>query len=376
MRTSGQPDPDPAGARSGGPGSWQDLPHGVRPVSSAVEHGRRIPGSGLRRLLRATGKALGFVLKLGVVGWAALAIHYSNLPWAWLRTTLAIGFAAFAIWALWIARTKRARAAFAVVFLLVLAWWITIPPSHDRLWRDDVAVMPRAVIDGDRVHITGVRDFDYRSATDFTPRYETRDVLLSDLTGVDFYISYWMPGPVGHTFVSFIFENAPPLSVSIEIRPESHEGYAPIASMFKQFELIYVVGSERDVVRVRTNFRGEDVYLFRISASPQFARQLFRVYLERINELADRPEFYHLLSNSCTVNIVRYARSAAGGDGRPDIRHYLNGLFDSFLYDIGLIDTTLPLGELRRRSWINEKAHAADDAPDFSERIRESLPPD
>ena len=126
-------------------------------------------------------------------------------------------------------------------------------------------------------------------------------------------------------------------------------------------------------MRVRTNFRKETVFLYRLNASPDNARRLLMVYLKRINELADRPEFYHLLSNSCTINIIRYL-NAAGRRGRFDIRHLLNGLIDSYLYHSGRIDTTLPFDELRRRSQINEAAQAADDASDFSERIRASLP--
>ena len=114
-----------------------------------------------------------------------------------------------------------------VLFLGVVAWWISIRPSHDRNWRPEVAVMPRAVIDGDRVRLTGVRNFDYRSRNDFTVRYEEREILLSHLTALDFYVSYFTEGPVGHTFVSFIFDNAPPLSISIETRPEVGEGFAP-----------------------------------------------------------------------------------------------------------------------------------------------------
>src|SRR5262249_17233026 len=236
----------------------------------------------------------------------------------------------------------------------------------------------RATINGDRVRITGVRNFEYRSLTDFTARWEEREVQLSHLTSVDFFVSYffvshWSGGLVGHTFLSFIFDNAQPLSISIETRPEVDESFNPVGSLFKQFELIYVVGEERDLVRVRTNFRKETVYLYRLNASPDDVRRLFMVYLKRINELADRPEFYHLLSNSCTINIIRYA-NAAGRRGRFDIRHLLNGLIDSYLYHSGRIDTTLPFDELRRRSRINEAAQAADDAPDFSERIRAALP--
>jgi len=208
---------------------------------------------------------------------------------------------------------------------------------------------------------------------DFTVRYEDREVELSHLTGLDFFVSYWSEGLVGHTFLSFIFDNAPPLSISIETRPEVGEGFNPIASLFKQFELIYVVGDERDLVRVRTNYRKETVYLYRLNSSPDDVRGLLMVYLKRINELADRPEFYHLLSNSCTINIIRYM-NAAGRAGRFDIRHLLNGMIDSYLYHSGRVDTTLPFDELRRRSRINEAAEAADDAPDFSDRIRVSLP--
>jgi hypothetical protein len=308
-----------------------------------------------------------------LIAWATLAIYYSNLPWAELRMGLAGAFAAFAIWALWLSRQRWTSVVFIALFIAVVGWWISIDPSHDREWRPEVAVMPRAVVDGDRVRLSGVRNFDYRSRNEFTERWEEREVSLSHLTALDFYVSYFSQGPVGHTFVSFIFDNAPPLSISIETRPEVGEGFAPVASLFKQFELIYVVGDERDLVGVRTNHRREAVYLYRLNTSADDARRLLLVYLTRINELADRPEFYHLLSNSCTINIVRYA-NAAGRVGRLDIRHVLNGLVDSYLYRSGRMDTTLPFDELRRRSLINEAAHAADGAPDFSQRIRASLP--
>jgi hypothetical protein len=308
-----------------------------------------------------------------LVAWASLALYYSNLPWAGLRLALASTFAAFAIWVLWVSRQRRMFPILVVLYLCVVAWWIAIPPTHDRNWRPEVAVMPRAFVDGDRVRLTGVRNFDYSSRNDFTVRHEEREVLLSHLTSLDFYVSYWSEGLVGHTFLSFIFDNAPPLSISIETRPELGEGFDPVASLFKQFELIYVVGDERDLVGVRANHRKETVYLYRLNTSAEDARRLLLIYLARINELADRPEFYHLLSNSCTINIVRYA-NAAGRVGRFDVRHLFNGLVDSYLYHSGRVDTTLPFDELRRRSLINNAAQAADGAPDFSERIRASLP--
>jgi hypothetical protein len=317
--------------------------------------------------------AIGFLFRVVLIAWAALAIYYSNLPMAELRLGFAAAFAAFAVWALWLSRQRRMSFVFLVVFFGVVGWWISISPSHDREWRPEVAVMPRAFVNGDRVRLTGVRNFDYRTRNDFTARYEERELLLSHLIGLDFYVSYFTEGPVGHTFVSFIFDNAPPLSISIETRPEVGEGFAPVASLFKQFELIYVVGEERDVVGVRTNQRREPVYLYRLNTSVDDARRLLMVYLTRINELADQPEFYHLLTNSCTVNIVRYA-NAAGRRGRFDLRHLLNGLIDSYLYHSGRIDTTLPFDELRRRSLINAPAQEADGQADFSQRIRAFLP--
>ena len=333
-----------------------------------------LSGRFLYKFLNWLIKGTWFLFQVLIITWATLAIYYSNLPSAGLRIALAVSFAALAIWLLWLSRSRRSFLVFIMLFLGVVAWWLSISPSHYRPWRPEVAVMPRATIDGDRVRISGVRNFDYRSLDDFTVRYEEREVRLSHLTGLDFFVSYWSEGPVGHTFLSFIFDNAPPLSISIETRPEVGEGFDPVASLFKQFELIYVVGDERDLVRVRTNYRKEMMYLYRLNSSPDSVRRLLLVYLKRINELADRPEFYHLLSNSCTINIIRYA-NAAGRTGRFDIRHLLNGMIDNYLYSSGRVDTTLPFDELRGRSRINEAAQAADDAPDFSERIRASLPP-
>jgi Domain of unknown function (DUF4105) len=346
----------------------RDIVRQLRRAGGATELTARIPG----QVCRLADHRILVSVPVGAHR-LGIAIYYSNLPWPWLRLVLAGAFAAFAIWALFLSRQPRMSLAVIVLFLGVVAWWVSIPPSHDRNWRPEVAVMPRAVIEGDRVRITGVRNFEYRSRNDFTVRYETREVQLSHLTAVDFYVSYWSEGLVAHTFVSFIFDNVPPLSISIETRPEVGEGFNPIASLFKQFELIYVVGEERDLVGVRTNYRHEAVYLYRLNASAGDAQRLLLIYLARINELADRPEFYHLLTNSCTINIIRYA-NAAGREGRFDIRHLLNGLIDSYLYYSGRVDTTLSYEELRQRSLINEAAQAANGAPDFSQRIRASLP--
>jgi hypothetical protein len=316
---------------------------------------------------------LGFLFRFLLLAWATLALYWSNLPRAWLRLALAITFLAFGIYALWFKRALRTYLVFAGLFLVVVALYLSIQPSFDHPWQTEVAVLPQAFRDGDRVLLKNVRNFDYRSTTDFTPHYESREVLLSDLTSLDFYISYWIPGPIAHTCVTFNFNNAPPVCISIEARRQIGQGFDPLSSLFKQFGLIYVIGDERDIVRVRTNYRHEDVYLYHIETSSENARKLFLVYLDRINELASRPEFYHLLSNSCTINIVRYAR-IAGKLQQFDIRFWLNGYADRGLYRAGLLNPKLSFAELRRLALINSLAQAAGNAPDFSERIRASLP--
>ena len=325
---------------------------------------RRIFGS----LLIASSTLVRFLF----IAWATLAIYYSNLPYVGLRVALALIFLAFGVWALWRPFRLRRIGMFAVAYMALLVWWGTIKPSHDRNWRSDAKVMPHATIDGDKVKIRGFRNFEYRSLEDYTVRLEEREFDLTHLTSLDFYISYWAVGPVGHTFVSFNFDNAKPLCISIETRPEKGESFSPIASLFKQFELIYVVGDERDLVAVRTKHRNEDVFLYRIRIPAATARELLKLYLERINQLHAQPEFYHLLSNSCTINIVRLA-NRVGRVGRLDLNHVLNGFVDQYLYSSGMVETTLPFAEFRKRSRINEAANKADGDANFSQKIREAI---
>lgn len=310
--------------------------------------------------------------------WATIALYYSNLPWASGRLLLAAAFGVFAVWAFWVNRSPRCRKALGLVFILVVVWHLLIPPSNDRPWRREVAVLPSAIIDGDQVRLVNYRNFAYRSALDFDALYEEREIDVSRIDSLDLFISYWKIGPAAHTFVSFNFDDgSPPVCISIEVRPEIGESFDPFSSMFKQFELIYIVGDERDLVGVRTEHRNEDVFLYRINAAPEAVRDLFRIYLERINLLADRPEWYHLLTDNCTINVIRYARKVGGPHRRFDVRHIVNGFIDTYLYYLGLLDTQFPFAELRQRSHINEAARAADadgGAGDFSARIRLNRP--
>jgi hypothetical protein len=169
---------------------------------NSVSKGGKEPLRSDRSLLsRSLGWLIGgiwVVCQIVLIAWGTLAIYYSNLSWATLRLALAVAFAAFAVWACWVSTRRGTSAVFLGLFFVIVVWWISIPPSHDRPWRPEVAVMPRAIIDGDRVHITGVRNFDYRSRNDFTVRYEEREIRLSHLTALDFFVSYWSEGLAGH----------------------------------------------------------------------------------------------------------------------------------------------------------------------------------
>ena len=327
-----------------------------------------------RPWLRTLALLLGWVLLFGATLWASGAIYF-DLPIAWLRTPLAIVYGAV-ILALLILVKRRglALAVSTTAFLLVLIWWLSIKPSNDRAWQPDVAQTAWAEIDGDLITLHNVRNCDYRTATDYTPHWEPRTVRLSQITGMDLAINYWGSPWMAHPIVSFQFADAPPLCFSVETRKEMGESYSAIGGIYRQYELIYIVADERDVLRVRTNYRhGEDVYLYRTMASPAQARERFLEYVNALNGLRTRPRWYNAITTNCTTS-VRAQRPT--NERMPwDWRILLNGKGDELLYERRLIATGgLPFAELKRRSRINERARAADKDPDFSRLVRQGIP--
>jgi hypothetical protein len=259
--------------------------------------------------------------------------------------------------------------------LAFAAWWSTVRPSNDRDWQTDVAILPHAQITGDVVTVYNIRDFSYRSESDYSPRYYDRSFDLRRLDRVDLVAVHWMGPAIAHVFVSFGFGDDH-LAISIEARKERSEGYSTLGGFFRQYELIYVVGDERDLIRLRTNYRRdppEDVYLYRLHAPIENGRRLFLEYMHAINSLAARPKFYNTLTSNCTNVILVHTRV------NPDHLGYswkvlLSGYAAEYAYDAGKLDHGLPFPELQRRSRINDAAMAADQAPDFSRRIRAGLP--
>jgi hypothetical protein len=312
--------------------------------------------------------------------WGTGMVYYTRPGGATASTILAgaiavAGMAALA--GILVARWRiRATAGFAVLFAVLLVWWSTIEPSNDRNWKPEVAVLPYATIDGDLVTVHNIRNFDYRDETDFSVAYYDKAFDLRELSAVDLVASYWAGPDIAHIFVSFGFNDRDHLAVSIERRDEADEGYSTVRGLFRQYEEIYIAADERDVIRLRTNFRQdppEDVYLYRVNGPVENGRRLFMAYINRMNSLHEAPEFYNTLTSNCTTNI--WMHSHVNPEHPPfSWKVLLSGHVPEYLYELGRLDSTLPFAELKQRSRIGDAARAHGDDPDFSRRIREGRP--
>lgn len=319
-------------------------------------------------------RALFWLILGGVTLWAFGALWF-DFPIAALRKPLAIIYVLAAVIIFFAVRSRwRAQAFMAAGFVAVLAWWLTLKPTNDREWKPDVAQTAWADIEGDRVTLHNFRNCEYRTENDYTPRWETRVVELSHLHAVDLAITYWGSKWMAHPVVSFQFDNAPPVCFSIETRLANKEEFSSIGGLYRHSELIYVCADERDAIRVRSNLRhGEDVYLYRTTATPEQVRRRFLEYLATLNEMHVHPRWYNAVTTNCTTSI-RTQRAAS--QRQPwDWRMLANGFADEMLYERGAIASDgLPFAELKKRAHINEAARAANDAPDFSARIRAGRP--
>lgn len=247
-------------------------------------------------------------------------------------------------------------------------------PSNDRIWSPDQAVLPYAEIDGNLVTVHNIRNCKYRSETDYTVDHYDRTFDLNELETVDFIVVPFAEAPqLAHTMLSFGFAGRDYLACSVEIRKELGETYSPIMGMLRQYELMYVLGDERDLVLLRTNHRLSEVYLYRSRATPQQARDLFLDVLARVNKLYEEPEFYNALTNNCTTNIVQHVNRLAPGRVPYALPVLLPGYSDRYAYDLGLLDTDTSFEETRARAKINMVAYLYRDDPNFSVRIREYL---
>jgi hypothetical protein len=324
------------------------------------------------RWLRRIAFGLAIVVAVLSTVWAAAALYF-DLPFRSLRTAAAV------LYLIVILATQRfhrgGRAGLVVAFAgfaIVALWWSSLKPSNNRDWQPDNAKTASVDINGNEATIHDFRNCDYRSEKDYTCHWETRSYNLRNLNGVDIFITWWGSPWIAHPIVSFDFGDQGHVAMSIETRDVVGQGYSAIRGFFRQYALTYIASDERDVIRLRTNYRkDEEVYVFRTTVTPQVARSLFLEYLQRADSLHQSPEWYNALTNNCTTNIAVSAAQARDVRTRFDWRILLNGKMDEMMYEHGgLVTGGLPLRELREQAHINAAARNADEARDFSQLVR------
>jgi uncharacterized protein DUF4105 len=308
--------------------------------------------------------------------WSALALWF-RLPAPDFARGVAAGL--FAILGLTTAIslfTRKRWAAlgvFALAFAGLIVWWSTIRPPMDGDWAPDVARQTTGTVEGDILTLSDVRDFDWRTDSDFTEKWSKRSYDLSKLKTLDLFLAYWGGPEMAHVIMSFGFQDGDHLAWSVEVRREKNSEFSPIADAFKSHTLVYLATTERDSVRLRSNVRGEDVRLYRLNTPPEQARALLLQYVQESTALAEQPKFYNSITANCATVVFKIVR-AAGGTFPLDWRLVVNGFLPGYLYDQRVVVTTIPLEELMDRARISEKAKAADQSPDFSQAIRVGVP--
>jgi hypothetical protein len=335
-------------------------------------------GTVVRRALRVSARCLLYFAAGLLTLWAATALAL-DLPLPTIKHLAGISYAALILFlAGRVPSHFRRFAICAAGFTAVLTWWLTVKPSNNRPWQLDVSETPWAEVDGDMITIHNFRFCNYRAEFDFACQWLTKTVDLSALRGIDLAITYWGSPYIAHPIVSFQFGDNNYVAASIETRKEIGEGYSALLGFFHQYELIYILSDERDLIRLRTNYRnGEEVYLFHTTAGPAWTRQLFLQYLEHANRLRNHPEWYNALTRNCTTSIFS-SMAATGrlpaGTSLHDWRILLNGRGDEMLYNGGNFAGGLPFPELKESAHINAAARQAGQSPEFSGLIRLGRP--
>lgn len=244
-------------------------------------------------------------------------------------------------------------------------------PTHNKIWRPDLAVLPFANIESDRVQLYNIRDCEYRTEEDYDIRHFNRQVMLSDVQSVDFIVVPFTNTPIiAHTMLSFGLKSGEYIVFSVEARLEPNEKYQLVAGSSNEYELMWIVGTERDLIRLRTEVRKVDVYLYRTKAAPEQVQKVFLGAVARVNEIARQPEFYDVITNNCTTNIVDLVNQLRPGAIPADLRVVLPGHSDRMAYDLGLLAAEGPFEQIKAASKINLLANLHAHDPNFSQAIR------
>lgn len=309
--------------------------------------------------------------------WGGFALWYQLPGGTAARWVGTLAWAALVLAAMVLALTRRAwwpLLAYLALLLLMFAWWVTIRPSNDRVWAADVSHLLHGSVEGSKVTLVNVRDFDWRTDDDFDERWETRQYDLDHLVSADAVLSYWGSRAIAHAMISFGFDDGRHVVFSMEIRREKGEAFSEIGGFFKQFELVLIAADEHDIIRVRTNVRGEDDYLYPLNMPREAMRSLFVSYVNAANELTRTPRFYNTVSSNCTTIVYRMARRI--DPGLPlDLRLLLTGYLPEYLHDNGALDHRFSVAEWRNMGRITDRALKTTPTDDFSAAIRQGVPP-
>ena len=278
---------------------------------------------------------------------------------------------------IWVRPWRRTRNVLLGLFGLVIVAWCLMWPTNNRTWNTPVARLAYAEVEGESVTFHNIRNFDYHTESDFEPAYYEKTFDVSKLESVDVYLVNWGIKQVSHTMVSFGFGNDDFLCFSFETRTEKGESFSTTKGFFRKYELYCVVADERDIVRLRTNYRkGENVYLYRIKrANSDNMQRFFMEYVDTVNGLNAKANWYNALTDNCMTSAFKLRRmDAAEGSAKWHWKIILNGYVDELAYERGTIDTRLPFDELKKLSRVNDRAIAAGGSPEFSRLIRVGIP--
>ncbi len=304
--------------------------------------------------------------------WAVAAL-YVDFRIAALRIPLTVIYV-LAIIAILVKVKRRPWAAALCLagFCVVLTWWLSLKPSNDGDWQADTSRTAWAEINGDRVTIHNLRNCDYHTETEYSDCWSDRTVYLSQLRYADLFFTTWGSKYIGHPIVSFQFGDNDHIAFSIEARYKAGQSYSAILGFFRQYDLIFITADERDVIRLRTNYRkDEQVFLYRTTVSPERAREIFLIYADYLNQLRDQPEWYNALTRNCTTTLDSKIVADVKNPQPWNYQLLLNGTLDELLYNRGrLVTGGLSFPELKQREHINAAARAANQSPDFSTLIR------
>jgi len=311
-------------------------------------------------MVRARSKLMTFscciflLLLLPVWLWVALAIAISGPLQAWPNYLLAALFALLLPGRLYFQGCNlKTFILFFSLLALFFFWWQTLEPYGDKEWAPDVARVSYGDIEENKLTMHYVRNFIYRAEDDFTENWESTTYNMDNLKGLDMFLSYWASEHIAHVVLSWDFGPDGHLAISIETRKDKYQEYSALKGFFKQFEISYVAATEEDIIKLRTHYRKERVYLYRLLAKKDRIRALLETYLKEMKRLTTEPTFYNALTRNCTTSIQLHANASRPDDPLPlDWRLLASGHLDEFLYMHKAVATELPFAELRKRSRI------------------------